>query len=858
MSAKDCLRKSKSTRFHRLSHNSSLTAEPFDPELARLFATAAASRAMAMSRSTERSTTLSEGSYDRLGGARSMAVPPRRYKRSSYSSGCSSATDELPMCRSTSTAIESPVNGQTWSAALPSISEFGGLEDRVASLPSSYRRLRKSRSMFSTRQRSSHIPYVLNSPESYSPSISSRGQTSDPPRLYRTLRRSMSFLRNDNRHQNTLRHAKSQDAAIQLARSQYQQNLLDSPDPPKWAPLPMSKVRREHKPFRRTFRATSTSENTSTTEASVEQIKTSQSHGKARAFSTSIKKGIKRVLGLSRDASGQEKSHASPSSSYHQDQSPSNAVSNETDYVGDYGSFNINHLHERADVNQPPTVRRMQSSGSLATSRSRVTSWADSTAANTIATPKTDGQRLSIISEQGNLGRPELPPLPPGSIRQRPNNAVDSHRLFSALMKRIGGPNAQASEEDILLGQVKEHRAIPTQESLHFHRSKQTIRQVPSDSSINSPKSFATANPGPITPYGHPQDHGIKGFRGVTRLGDAFEDDNGAVRKENIRAESVSPSVYSQSTNGRPRSRATNSPDSAAEQPGVATIYASERTAYSSPNKIDPSQGADTSAQSGTDWQNWMDSQIARIENATPTRHYRENAEIQGDCAPKFASSVPTRRIRVESRGKAEADCDRDRDHDGLSRRASTCSNFSRPFSRSSSLRTVVKVREPSSKYPTPSMPPLTADDVFRGSGGQEQFLISTQAGQSNIEMSPMLSRSSNQPRAVESPTPKRSAVEDSPTIKSTINNQRSGTYSAKWSPGAQDTRTLHRRSARFLRENRRATNENARLEQGMYDQAYGLQSPMSSKRMVEIFLNSRRRQMGAGSDDGISDPAFL
>ncbi|KAL4806103.1 hypothetical protein BDV18DRAFT_160171 [Aspergillus unguis] len=836
MSAKDRLRKSRSCRFSRTSHGNSLTAEPFDPELVRLFATAAASRAMAMSRSADRSSTLSDGSYGRLGGAQSMAVPPRRYKRSSYSSGRSSAADDVHVRRSTSRTVEGSESDQPWSAALPSISEFGGLEDRIASLPSSYRRLRKSRSMFSTRQRSSHIPYSITSPESYSPSISSQGQPSDPPKLYRTLRRSMSFLKADNRPKSTLRHAKSQDASIQLARSRYQQDILNSPDSQSWQPLPMSKTRREHKPFRKTFRGTSATEDT-TAEGSIEHIRTSQPHWKARALSSSIKKGIKRVLGLSRNPSAQSHECASPSASSHWGQSPSTGVSDENNYPSDYGNFDIDHQY--AQVGQPPTICRMQSSRSLATSRSRVTSWADSTAANTIATPKTGGQRLSIVSEQGDLGPPEVPPLPSSSIRHD-RSGIDSQRLFSALMKRIGGEYPHSSQENIVIGQVKEHRAIPTQGASHFHSSKNTIRQVPSEASISSPRSYATANPGSNEQQ---HDRNTVSCRSVGPS-ESHIDDSRVVEDDAHRPDSVSSSVYSRTTNGHStRSRAaTSSPDSAAE-PGVATIYASERAAYSSPNKASESAD-DLPAQPSTDWQNWMDSQMARIENATPTRHYREDAEIYGDYAPHFTSSVPARRIRVESRGGAPAQA-----YDLPDRRVSTSSNFSRPFSRSSSLRTVVRAREPSSSIPTPGVPPL-GDDVFRDSGDRGRSL-KPQAGQS---FSPMLARSSNQPRTVESPTPKRSATEVSPMMGS----RKPGQPPTKWSPITPDARLLHRRSARFLRENRRATNENARIEQGMYDQAHGLQSSMSSKRMVEMFLNSRRRQMGVGSDDGTSEPAFL
>ncbi|KAL2864763.1 uncharacterized protein BJX67DRAFT_198557 [Aspergillus lucknowensis] len=836
MGAKGHLRRSKSTRSVRTSHNTSPAAESIDPEIARLYARLAASKAM--SRSREGSSGLSEGSYDCLGGPRNMAVPPRRYKRteSSYSSERStSAYDDLTQD-----------HDQAWPAALPSISEFAGFENRIAELPSSYRRLRKSRSMFSTRQRSSHRPSRPPPSESYSPSIASQGPRSEAPRLYRSLRRSISSLRGDNQPQNALRHAKSHDVAIQLARSQYEQNLLNSPDSPHWTPLPISKIRREHKPFPKSFRTSSASERVSATSSPLERVKASESHGKARAFSSSIKKSIKRVLGFSRNSAEHGKAQVSPSPTHRWGQSPSTVNGNENEYPYSQERFDVDRLHEPVSGNPPPSVRRMQSSASLATSRSRVTSWADSTAANTIATPKAGGQqRLSIISEQGNKGQSELLPLSESSIGRGPSsNAVDSHRLFSALMKRISGANAQSPNEKLVLGHVKEHRAIPTQGSSHFHRSRHTIRQVPSDASINSPKSFTTANVNPMTPYEQAQIHGPAhgcNTYSVSKL----QDDS------KLRADTYSPSVYSRSTSGNsPQTKTiTESPDS---DTGIATIYASERTAYSSPSKVAQSPLGDAPT-AGTDWQNFMDTQIARIESTTPPQHhYREDAEIQDEDDTSFTSAVPARRIRVESRGTSQVPDD----GGGLNRKVSTNSNFSRPFSRSLSLRTVVKVQEPSPNALPTSMPIGMGDDVFRDSGRQESALKSARAGQSEVGVSPMLSRSSNKPRIVESPTPKRYAADISPKMSS----KKYGQNLTKWSPGSQEARSLQkRRSAHFQRDNRKATNENIKLEPGLYDRPYGLQSPMSSKRMVEIFLNSRRRQMGADlSDDGTPEPAFL
>jgi hypothetical protein len=167
-----------------------------------------------------------------------------------------------------------------------------------------------------------------------------------------------------------------------------------------------------------------------------------------------------------------------------------------------------------------------------------------------------------------------------------------------------------------------------------------------------------------------------------------------------------------------------------------------------------------------------------------------------------------------------------------------------------------VKVQGPPANASSTPISFAVSDDVFRDSGGRENYMKSSHAGQIELGVSPMLSRSGNKPRMPESPTPKSHLVEVSPRISGGKYAQ----YSTKWSPGSQEARTLRRRrSTRFNRENRKATNENAKLEHNLYDQPYGLQSPMSSKRMVEIFLNSRRPQMGADlSDDGTSEPAFL
>lgn len=889
LSAKDRLRRTQSARSIRRSRQSSLPSEPFDPSIARQHATAAASRAML--RSSDRSSADSKHSYDRLGGPESMAVPsrrpPRPPSRTQPPAKSPSIEDASPSRRSVASYIESRDDDLTFSVALPPISEFRGLDGRDSSLPSSYRRLRKARSMFSTRQRSSFI-----SPEFSSNAYARRTNDTeqlDTPRSYRTLRHSMSFLRSG-QSARSVRHTQSQEAAIQLARSQFQEDMVGQPSRQRQSSITMLKPRREHKPFRKTFRTTSGSGIDTDASPSAGQFKRVSSRGKARALSSSIKRGLKRVLGLSKTSPHPGQAEASPSSLQQHDYGQSSTIS---DVDFSHGE-EFDHSHEAMGQSRPPTVRSVRSNESLATSRSRVTSWADSTVANTIATRRAPGSDcLSIIKEQGDINGHARRELPARPSPIRPDGSIDSKHLYDALLRRIGREDTPSPTEEVVVGQVKEHRLIPARtSSLRPRRSRQTIRQVPSDASIATSRTFATANAGTSTPQKQTQRHPRSSMPSrrlssalkrasanmdfspvgnaeepiAASAEDAEEDSRSVIVARDADPETLSnsPSIYSRTTSGNSPERKDQTIDlyssETEDEPGMVTIYESQRTAYCSPKRIARSSSSGNRVRPSAEWKQWMSSQMARFETIVPPRdHYREDAqthEEDGDFLPSAPYQVsensrspnPQRSYPSQSISESEM---------GTDGKVVPSNNFSRPFSRSSSVRTIVPSRKEHAKeQASPSVDSVfSSPSVKNYSQGYTLPTTGVRAREDEHTLSPMQARSSNRLQTLDSPTPKRRGADSQ---QRELASERYRRYSARRLTVSSDSRSHQSRSIR------RTTNENARAGElsdnlGQFGDPQDMPSPVSSKHMVEMFLSSRRRQIGNRiSEDGAREGAFI
>ncbi|GAQ40790.1 hypothetical protein AtubIFM57143_011138 [Aspergillus tubingensis] len=861
------LRRSQSSRSMRRSQHSSQSTEPFDPELARFQATTAATRAMLRSKC----------SYDVLGGPSQMAVPQRQHRPAgaAFNSANASAENEDLHRRS----VLDKASDRSPPAGLPSIREFGGLDAGIATLPSSYRRLRKTRSMFTNWQRSSHVSRGLASPGGPGNNFLARREPQDIPRAPGTLRRSMSFFRGDTRDSDALRYTKGQEAAIELTRNQNQQPEHHQTELRK-SSLIVPKSRREHKPFKKTLRSGVSDAELASVSPATQRSTNVISYGKARSLSSSLKKGIKKVFGLSRPSSARVSLGKSPSNDQQRTQGSHSSISEK------HSDLLKSGIEESILIHSPGTegtviytgVKKSGSSESLATSRSRVTSWADSTIANTVVTHRADDHSsLSVIDEL------EISVLKPDSSEDaslatrrtpKPNCTIDSQRLYSALMRRIDGNKTENASEEIVLGHVKEHRAIPTPvSSMYTRRSKKTIRLIASDESLQSPGSYTTADAGTVTPcetvpcqaqrtHGrkHPQDNHNNSSNLASAkytIKEASRDETGNVamgRPPSPEESEDSPSIYSRSTSGNSPSTEDPKPGECdpelANEPGMATIYASQRAIYSSP-KRNSGQGPDAMQRPSGDWQQWMHTQMERIECLTPTRrHYREDAQIQDERAD-FAYRTPSRDRRGFWSGSPDEDL------------WTTCKvtaryNFSRPFSRSSSIRTTIIA--PKEQPDTLVPPPPPADlipKVSSSSSGHSLFINQVETRPDGMALSPVPALLNYRYRAPESPTPRRDATDKA--------RWRTGGRGYSRQPSRLDLKASQFRTSRAFYENRRLTDENVRVESGYHEvtsqdtQLQNMYSPISSKRMVDMFLESRRRRMGTEiSDAAPSEGAFI
>ncbi|KAJ5104812.1 hypothetical protein NUU61_002159 [Penicillium alfredii] len=885
-STQDRLRRSMSTRSMRKSRRPP-EPETIDPELAKYHAAAAASHAM---RSSERSSTDSGSSYNRLGGPGSVAIPRRRPGSSLQrpEDGMSVDSHAIPLPRqSMETSGAAPQHHYLDDpAVLPPITEFKGLDGRDCSQPSSYRRLRKAKSMFSTRQRTSHV--------THGPLSAFHGDHPDPERspelpMQRTLRRSMSFLRGGQQQSSQdARQAKSHDAALQLARSQYLQEPGGLGTQPRRSSFFISRNKREHKPFRKTFRATSEGGIGAPPPSELPSPRHSQS--KSRAFSVSFKRGLKRVFGLSRTTEQQYPSHTS-----------SNNATIPAENIADhhYDSHFPNAREKGVHgVSYTPsqTMRNSPSRDSLCAANSRVTSWADSTVANTVKTRRTGHrQSLCLIEEHGDLSQqlPQMPvthtaerqsPFVARPISRQVQGSVDSQDLYSALMRQIGRNAFNESDDEVIFGTVPEHRVIPERtSSIYSQRSRRTIRHVPSEESLISPGSFATAHGGDsLTPQRHHSRPASMSYlsahernqhipTALTKrspyaeytIGEESDEDNGSViiaHSEESQGVANSPSVYSRTTGDNTPTKDNKDgifdESDAYEEPGTATIFASQRSTYNSPKRVKDAESSKAQVHPSADWQQWMTSQIERIEKTTPTReHFREQEQLEDDDDKLFAeiarqvpapSRVPSGMLNIVE-GQGNGNLQPSAENPLLPQ-----SNFSRPFSRTSSVRTIM----PRQRAELVDTIKISSKDSRADLGGGPTENASPGSG--DRVMSPVRLRSGNLLPAPESPTPKRGTRE---LPKRAWTQEQYRRYSARRPPVAPEGKPNQFRSMRN-REFRGMTNENVRQKEDImmedYHQGQEPHGTISSKHMVEMFLNSRSRQMETGMSGNTADGAFL
>jgi hypothetical protein len=402
--------------------------------------------------------------------------------------------------------------------ALADYDDYYTNEDDVASTPSSYRRIRRSKSMFSP-LKAPNVFYTNGTPESSNvghQTAFSNSQTphSQPPQMPLRAPKSMSFLRGRRDHMRAALRERN-DVAVQMARDRFfhqatQQRLREQP-----SFLFRSKAQRQEKPFRKSVRSrNANSYGPPVASADQEQPqKDSSLKEAARKASKTIRKKLKRAFGRSK-----YEPVAIP------DQQVEAQTTHVREHVGDSSIIpetisSIPHPDEASlsrVASRVPSLHAANSNqqlgshaGSIKSFRSghsddtsRVTSW-NSTAVNTVTsqTARTqaerDQQRLSIINENGthvssSFNQPRVPSQFAANQRPSKNTGyvpmpgpnIDSARLASALMKRLdeNSPKAlleasrKASLESIAISKQAPPRSSSVDRCPPVNRSPATIR----------------------------------------------------------------------------------------------------------------------------------------------------------------------------------------------------------------------------------------------------------------------------------------------------------------------------------------------------------------------------------------------
>jgi hypothetical protein len=441
-------------------------------------------------------------------------------------------------------ASMSKATAETFQSVAP-YDEYYIYEEDAPSTPSSYRRLRRSKSMFSPLKAPS-VFYTNGTPDrpesSYlgrQNSVSHYRTPQSPPRQA-ALRapKSMSFLRGGRARAIF----EQNDEAVQMARDRFfqetaQQRLREQPPF-----LFRSKAQRQEKPFRKSVRSSSGNSNSygMPVSAGAQPHPSTESSLKdaARRASKTIKNKLRRVFGRSKEEPVAVPNQQVDARETHVRKYNGDPYAVHQDFLDiphpDEAAISrvasrVPSLHN-ANSNQQlrsysGSVRSIRSSKSgHSDDKSRVTSW-NSTGVNTIVSqnprPYVDReqQRLSIINENGthvpssSFNRPRLanqfaafpaghrPSRSAGHVPTSGPGLVDSARVYSALMKRLDGNSPKAKIEASHKESMETFSAsnwVPLRSSSvgssRGNRTPATIRHVLPEDSVGSRQSCSSGS----------------------------------------------------------------------------------------------------------------------------------------------------------------------------------------------------------------------------------------------------------------------------------------------------------------------------------------------------------------------------
>ncbi|KAI9755681.1 MAG: hypothetical protein M4579_004179 [Chaenotheca gracillima] len=389
-------------------------------------------------------------------------------------------------------------------------------QSTVASAPSSYRRLQKSKSMSNTRQATSEAFEGLKRGRSMR--SSGTGERPSPKRNILKKPKSMSFLR-ERFASNSILDRQNQDAAVQMARENYTQQM-ESQKNTDSSSTTGSRARRQSKGFRKSLRSTSISSYGDPIASPAAQANFRPKYSfaaKARDFSASLKYRIKCAFNRSenrsdnphQDHSGEEEEGIRSGTGIEKpgiEVAPSpDPSSHEVELSSPREGYSASLKSRLPSDLVEPSKKFRSAVGSIRgdyvesdslNDRSRVTSWTNSTPAATIGPRGRENMRsMSVIREDGSLfdqpwadNDDEVGPKTyaafnqpmPGTDHSIPQEPVDSHRVYSALRRKLGD---EESSHDL--------KSVPRASagSVQSNHSSNTIRQEHSawDSASRAP-----------------------------------------------------------------------------------------------------------------------------------------------------------------------------------------------------------------------------------------------------------------------------------------------------------------------------------------------------------------------------------
>lgn len=389
--------------------------------------------------------------------------------------------------------------------------EYYTPEDDVASTPSSYQRLRKSKSLYipprTPKLRQAGIPeHSLRAPFS---ATRAAGADVHPLRAHKSL----GLLRLGRRQSNSAASTATEEA-VQLARDQYLQQANEGQHTELSSMF--KRAPRQVKAFKKSVRSSSVEQDHSTipVPASTDggKVKT-----KARKVSATLKTTLRKFFGRSeKEPAVVPRQHVDASNMDMRAPVVHDRHSEFVDIPHPSESFEhdtISPLIQSAPHNIPSHIGSIKSNKSQKTvqtdEKSRVTSWNTSTAANTLtsragAHNEREHQRLSVINEHGthipskSLNRSRLhSPIDQHLLHGRDYDnqpylnyapRIDGARVYSVLMKHVQEQSPahglegshKASMESIQYSPQVPPRSSSTR-SARISNTPTTIRAVPSE-----------------------------------------------------------------------------------------------------------------------------------------------------------------------------------------------------------------------------------------------------------------------------------------------------------------------------------------------------------------------------------------